>query len=154
MKKYIIVIICILLCTALVACGQENADLVGIIFERGNGSVWGNQFYIEVNTDEIVVARYIPEGSSEQVTIEHIPVAAEQWQILTETIQNLSLKKERGLWKEKLFGSSKLDGGEYRKLTLVWKRASGEQEVDYQWPANEQANSFEQLLEQVAQAGK
>ena len=59
MKKHILELVgCMLLCTALTACTQEQATLSGILFDRGHGSAWGNQFYIEVYPEEIAVMRH------------------------------------------------------------------------------------------------
>ena len=57
----------------------------------------------------------------------------------------------RQSWKEKLFGSKKLDGGDYRNLTLLWETEKGTEERCYEWPQNEQANMLEALLKQLAE---
>lgn len=128
--------------------------ITGIRFDRGHGSAWGNQFYIEVCADEIVLARYFPEESQEQEVCEHIPITPEQWNEICLAIQALNLTKDRpSLW-QKLWESKKLDGGEYRNLTLVWKTSKGEKEINYQWPSDQQANALEELLEQLVAASE
>ena len=147
MKKYLIAIF-LLLSTTLMGCSQENASLVGIVFERGHDSLWGNQFYIEVYPEQIAAVRCFPEGSSEQTACESIPITPQQWQSLRDAIQGMDLKKKSNTGK--LFGISKQDGTEFRNLTLVWETKKGTKQVQYQWPQNTQANALEALLEQLA----
>ena len=144
-KKYIFAL-CVLLCGLLIGCRQEPADLVGIIFERGHGSMWGNQFYIEVCAREITVTQYFPEGASDPIVREHVPITAAQWQNLTEAIQGLELEEDRSTLREKLFGHSRQDGGEFRYLILQWET----QQKKYKWPQTQQANALEAMLEQLA----
>lgn len=143
-------VISFLLCAVLSACSCAPTKLVGIVFERGHGSAWGNQFYINVCKNEIAATRYIPEGAADQTVREHIPITAEQWQTLANAIEKLELKKERGSWIKALLGKSKLDGGEYRNLSLIWETGAGTVETKYTWPQNEQAQALESLLEQLA----
>ena len=151
MKKHILELVgCMLLCTALTACTQEQATLSGILFDRGHGSAWGNQFYIEVYPEEIAVMRHFPNGAQEQTVSEHIPITAEQWQQLTEAIENLQLQKKSTPWWKKLFTSSRQDDGEYRNLTLGWETGGKTAQTAYQWPQSTQANALEALLEQFA----
>jgi len=144
-KKYIFSL-CVLLCAVLVGCKQEPGNPVGFIFERGHGSMWGNQFYIEVCAREIILTQYFPEGASDPVVREHVPISASQWQTLTEAIQALEPEEAPGSWREKLFGRSRQDGGEFRYLILKWETG----QTKYQWPQSEQANALEAMLEQLA----
>ena len=124
----------------LTGCGiRSSAAITGIVFNRGHGSAWGNQFYIEICSGEILLARYIPEGGSELVTLEHIPITQEQWQSVLRTVEQLPLEKARtNLWEKQ-----KVDGSEFRELTLV----RGKKETTYWWPNIPQAQQLEQLLE-------
>lgn len=121
--------------------GKEDDAVTGIKFERGHGSVWGNQFYIEISDDEIVTARYIREGTGELVTEEHIPITDAQRQTIRTVAQQLPLEKER----TQLWGKRKADGTEFRKLTLI----CGTKETVYRWPNTPEANQLEQLLESM-----
>ncbi len=156
MKKYIIAISAasMLLCAALSACGQSNATLVSILFERGHGSQWGNQFYIEVNEQRIVTLRVISQSTMELREQKDIPISPEQWQELAAAVQDLELKQTRENWIHKLFGGSALDGGEYRHLTLIWQTEQGTAQTQYQWPQSQQADQLERLLEQLAKTGE
>lgn len=149
MKKYILAGIagCVLCCTALLACTRDGGVLTGIRFDRGHGSAWGNQFYIEVHPQQIAQLRYIPEESGELTVCENIPITGEQWQQLAEAVGALELKEKRNTWREALFGAARQDGGEYRTLTLLWERKSETKEITYQWPRSDQANALEALLE-------
>lgn len=124
----------------LSGCSAGGGEAVtGIKFERGHGSAWGNQFYIEVNAEEIVIARYIPAGTTELRTVEHLPITETRWQSLCAAVERLPLKKARSLLGE----SHKLDGGEYRNLTLL----RDGKETAYRWPDTPEAQQLEQLLE-------
>ena len=129
----------------------DDFETVGLVFERAHGSVWGNQFYVEVCADEIIEMRYFPEGEIDPVTVTHIPVTSMQWNALRDTVQSLPLTKVKPSLRERLFGQNKLDGGEYRHLTLIQKNAQGETAVLYEWPQSEQAAELEKQLKQLTQ---
>ena len=125
---------------------KEDSKITGVVFNRGHGSTWGNQFYIEVCADEIVMARYFPENSQDQEVCEHIPITPEQWNEVCMAVQALDLEEDRpSLW-QKLWKSRKLDSGEYRTLTVIWDKKV---ETAYQWPENQQSKDLETLLEQL-----
>lgn len=135
---------------SLTGCnGQEVGELKQICFERENGSTWGNQFYIEVCAEQILVVSYFPEGSSEQKTLERLPVTETQWNELCQAVQALKLIPEKTSVWQKLFSDRKMDGGDFRKLTLVWQTDSGEKTIVYQWPNGPQAEQLERLLELI-----
>ena len=120
-------------------CKAKDESVTKIIFNRGHGSMWGNQFYMELQATEIVRAQYIPEGRSELVTLEHIPITDAQWQTAKSTVEKLPLEKARtNIWEKQ-----KLDGGEFRELTLV----RGKKEVTYYWPNTPEAQQLEQFFE-------
>ena len=149
------VVMCLLLAAVLSGCGaKEKKTITGIIFERGHGSAWGNQFYVDLREDEILTASYFPEGEQEQMVCDHIPITPQQWNDIYLTVQKLELQKQRILLLESLRPWQKLDGGEYRKLTLVWATAKGEERITYQWPDNQQADTLEKLLEQLVATTK
>lgn len=129
--------------------GTEQAGTVcKIVFDRGSGSTWGNQFYIELCPEEIITVRYFPAGSSDFVTREHIPIDGNIWEDALSAVQTLEDKLEansQSFW-QKLLGGQKQDGGDYRKLTVY--RTSGE-EVSYKLPADPAAQSLEALLESL-----
>ena len=131
----------------LTGCKAKGGDTItGVIFDRGHGSMWGNQFYIELVAEEIVLARYFPQNSQEQQVSEHLPITAEQWTDICTAVQALELKEDRPSLLDKLFRRSKLDGGETRTLTLIW---DGETKITYQWPNDPRAMELEALLERL-----
>lgn len=149
MKKLSARILAACLAVFLSACAAPGKDarLCRITFDRGHGTLWGNQFYIEICPEEIVLMRYFPAGSTEQTTKEHVPITAEEWASLSAAVRALPLKEDRpGFW-SRLWKNRKLDGGEYRKLTLQWQSGNSVQTICYQWPAGQQAEALEQLLE-------
>lgn len=119
--------------------GPEN--LTGLVFDRGSGSSWGNQLYIALTEDGITTLRYIPEGTTELKILEQLPITQEQWQALTQQLAQLTLTREKPSFLGKLF--QKQDGGDYRRLTLIYS----EKEVSYRWPA--EGDRLESLLEQL-----
>ena len=128
----------------LSGCGtKRNSEITTITFNRGHGSAWGNQFYIQINSEEIVTANYIPEGSWDLVTVEHLPITDEEWQPIKSTVEQLPLEKVRTTIGEK----QKLDGGEFREVTLTRDR----KEVTYYWPDTPEAQQLEQFLETLLQ---
>lgn len=113
-KKHIVRVWAFFAMTALLLTGckaKEDGEITGGIFDRGHGSAWGNQFYIEVCADEIVLARYFPENSQDQETCEHILITPKQWSEICVSIQSMDLQEDRiRLWQD-LWKSHKLDGG-------------------------------------------
>lgn len=123
----------------LAGCGAKNHEVTRIEFNRGHGSMWGNQFYIAIQSTQIIQANYIPAGTSEMVTVEHLPITDAQWQRIKSTVEQLPLEKARtDIWEKQ-----KLDGGEFRELTLM----RGKKEVTYYWPDTPEAQQLEQFLE-------
>ena len=150
---------CILVFLMLCGCSvaEETPDTVTrVIFERGHGSAWGNQFYMDVCTDEILQARYFrPDDPGGELMEESgRPITSEQWEQILSAVEELapSLVPERKpLW-QRLFGRGEaLDGTEFHHLTLY---ASDDDSVRYEWPKNEQAAALEALLEQLALAAE
>lgn len=145
----------VLLClTAMTGCSrEEDTSLCGVVFERGHSSAWGDAFYIEVRADRIVLAQYFPQDGQEQVTREQIPISPEQWETICETVLAMDLERDRpSLW-QSLWKNRKLDGTQYRKLTLIWDTPGGERSVLYRWPQDPRAGDLEALLEQLVSDG-
>lgn len=137
-KAFTAIFVCLI--TLLAGCNLKEDDAVtGIKFNRGHGSMWGNQFYIELQAAEIVLAHYIPEGEMDLVTVDSLPLSDTQWETIKSAVEQLPLEKAR----PKLFEMQKLDGGEFRELTLI----RGEKETTYLWPNTPEAQKLEQLLE-------
>lgn len=154
MKKFYVIVALILL-TGLSAChAKDDPVLSGIIFERSHGSMWGNQFYIDINASQIKQLSYVSKDTLELDTHRSIPILPEQWQALEDAVMLLDLQEDKTAWKDSLFGSHKADGGEYRKLTLLWRNGNDEKEIHYLWTQSQQAEILESLLEQLAETVK
>jgi len=125
----------------LTGCSRGREPITGLTFERGSGSVWGDQLYISITQRKITTLRYIPDGSGEQVERENLPITQQQWQAVLAQLEQLTLEKERTNPIGKLFG--KQDGGDFRRLTIT----CGSETVTCRWPKNGQA--LESLLEQL-----
>lgn len=147
MKKSIKGKLCVLLLflmavLLLSGCGtKRNQEITTISFNRGHDSMWGNQFYIKINPEEIVTARYIPEDSWDLVTVEHLPITDTQWQTVKSMVEQLPFENARtNIWEKQ-----KLDGSEYRELTVV----RGKKEITYYWPNAPEAQQLEQSMEML-----
>ena len=148
MSKKLVFAAGILLSLAMLA-GCRNEDpgvLTGIIFDRGHGSAWGNQFRVELVADEITLLQYIPEGSGDMETKEHLPLEDSQWEEISQAVQALDLQEDRPNLVQKLLKRTMLDGGEYRKLTLQWQQGDKVKKVQYLWPEGAEAERLEKLL--------
>lgn len=150
--KRICIVATLMLLTGLPACQvKQNAPLTAIGFDRGHSSAWGNQLYVEVQKTEIVVLKRVVKDTGELEVLEHIPIAPEQWDTLESAVLMLELQEDTVSWKDRLFGGSKLDGGERRSLSLTYGSGEKESTAKYRWPASKEANAFEALLEQLLQ---
>ncbi len=132
-------LVMVILIGCLAGCLAKKDEITEIRFNRGHDSMWGNQFYIAIQATEIVQAHYIPEGSSELVTVEHLSITEAQWQTIKSMVEQLPLEKVRtNIWEKQ-----KLDGSEFRELTLV----RGKKETTYYWPDTPEAQQMEQFFE-------
>ena len=145
MKKLPALLLSACLAVCLTSCAApRQGDSVGrIVFDRGHGSMWGSQLYMELTPEEIALVRYFPAGSGEQVTLEHIPLSQDAWRELTAAIENHDLEPKRTGFFARLFGSRKQDGGEYQTLTVQWEKET----VTYRWRDPNQAAEFALLME-------
>ena len=140
-----------LLTVALLLCcgcaGQaENQALTRVVFARGHGSTWGNQFRVDVCPTEVYYLHHFVDHQFEELA--NVPIDAERWAAIEEAVMALVPHLERyrqPLW-EKLFPPKTVDGGVWWSLTLTW----GEEEVIYLWPTCAEADALEALLEELA----
>lgn len=161
MNRITIFLLVSIVLAALAGCGVKaepsEAVLTGIIFDRGHGSAWGIQFYINIDSEEIISAQYFPKDSDafEQNALYNVPITKEQWQSIEtaveEILPQLSKVESPSFFKQLLGAKTMvLDGGLYRKLTLVFQNGEITQEIEYQWPTGQQGDRLEQLLEDIA----
>ena len=138
--------------TGLSGCGRDitsSDSLVRITFDRSHGSLWGNQFCIDLMETEIVEAQFFRQGETEQTEVSRIPLSAEEWKKAEQAVLSLapSLKEK----KEKKGIFQKSDGTEERTLTLIWETENGEKTVVYDLPSTENAIALEEYLEALVQ---
>lgn len=153
MRKWAAGLLVLLL--GLSGCGAAQADtpaLTRVILERGHGSMWGDQFYMDVCADEILQTHYFPADDPGGTLTEESgrPVTPEQWDGIVSAVEALEpslVPVREPFWKKLLGRGQTLDGGEFHHLTLYWEDAAG---IRYVWPANEQAAALETRLEQLA----
>jgi len=143
MKKGIFCLIAALALCLLWGCQQEDAMITQLTFDRGSGSTWGSQFYIQLSPEQILQLRYIPEGSTELVTREQLPIDSQTWQALLQLLEELTLEKADPL--KGLLGG-KADGADYRRLTVTY----GSRQVTYRWPEN--GEKLEEFLENLGRS--
>lgn len=148
---HLLLLSCALLLGLTGCSAKQPLAITELRFERGNGSVGGNRFYIQVRADQILQLQYVPEGTGQLQTLEQIPLANEQWTQLCAAVWDLDLKQFRQRWWQELLKSRKQDGGDYRTLTLTWENGK---ETTYQLPADGQSDTLEQLLKQLAALSK
>ena len=135
----------LLLLLGMCGCGRKttSAQLTGMILERGHGSMWGNQFYIDVCPTQINQIRFFSpdDPGGELLLRENIPISPEDWEEIVAAVNTLTpnLQKE----KRQKESSLMLDGGAFYKLTLMW---DGEA-TTYRWPEDEAATKLERILE-------
>ena len=137
----------------LTGCGAAREDtpvLTRVILDRGHGSMWGDQFYVDVCAEEILQTNYFSpdDPGGELLSKSGLPIDSQSWAEIVSAVEALAplTPVRESLWK-KLFGGGRAsDGTGYRHLTLYW--ADGEA-IGYQWPDNEDAAALEKLLEQL-----
>ena len=160
MKRFALigVLAVLLLCSA---CGKqaEQGELSRVVFARGHGSTWGNQFRMEVCPTEVSYTHFFEktEQGREFRELFAVPIEEAQWkQIETATrklFPRLQEQKPPGLIKRlaQALGPKEVDGGAWWSLTLTWMIDDKPQEVQYLWPSCEEADALAQLLEELAQ---
>lgn len=139
------ILLLLLLLFSLSGCGADVTDetLSGITYEYGNGSTWGDGFFITITEQEIVTLRCFMDG--EEIMASNIPIPPEAWEMIAHTVIDLAPEKDRSLpWEP----PGKLDGGDYRILTLTLETKSGMKDTVCKWPAD--GDLLEQQLKELA----
>lgn len=114
---------------------EAPGKLVRVIYERTNGSVYGDDFDVDVTADEILTANYFDEYEAEYQFIENQAITEEQWSKIEQVV--LPMIAEIPPWKEPskldklqsdllIDDAQVLDGGDSQRITLVWDTADGE----------------------------
>ena len=154
-------------------CGGDTmktppGTLVGIHYDRVNGSVANDEFHIYV-TPENFTAEYWPENTDEWVgdtfnggwtmTEKSGKVSEEQWKAIEETVLTVYPKILPAKKKEGFFAKLKkkfveepmiLDGGDRSSLCLEWKTPEGIVTENVGSPQGTNGYRFDLLLKELA----
>ena len=147
-----------LLCSA---CGKqaEPAELSRVVYARGHGSTWGNQFRMEVCPTEISYAHFFEKTNDGQEFKEFyaVPIEEMQWKEIETAVlavlPQLEIQKPPSLVQRlvQALGPKTVDGGKWTKLTVTWLADSEPKDVQYIWANTAEAEAFEHLLQELAQ---
>lgn len=134
---------------------SDIAALERVIFDRGHGSVWGNQFFTELTAAELVITRFFDPSDPTRtlLTRTNQALAPEEWPQLTAAIVALlphlpTAKHRFRLFARKPFPAA-ADGTAYCKLTLFFRSGRKLRTTSVPMPDCPEANAFEQLLEHL-----
>ena len=158
MRKYLIPLL-LLPVLLMAGCSKtpqvpEGAVLTQVIYDRGHGSQWGNQFHMNIKQDEICLASWLtPEY--EALEAEHVPLPEETWQeietMVLELLPEMEPVKEPGFW-GRLFERvmpQALDGGEFHTLHLMWETEEEILTIEYHWTGSAGELELERFLEDL-----
>ena len=155
MKKTIVWFGIFCLISLLCACGQtvQTDTLQSLTFERGHGSMWGNQFYVDICPTQITCARYFPQNSSELTEVQALPIDEKDWQQIETILQAMPLEEEKTTLRDILWERHRLDGGAFYELTLTLESARGEKKVIIHWSDDPSSQQLESFLEDLVRNG-
>ena len=133
-------------------------ELTGVELDRGHGSMWGYQFYIRVNREEVESASWFQESAEgEFITVENVSIDQGQWQKIESMVLEMLPQMEevkprpiKDLIDKMGMLPQVLDGGVYRNLTLTWSVDGETEEVEYVWTSSSRQMELEAMLEQLA----
>ena len=148
-------LVVLLLCSA---CGKqaEPAELSRVVYARGHGSAWGNQFRMEVCPAEVSYLHYFRDGQ-EFRELFAVPIDESQWeQVETAAMDlfpTLEVQKQPNLLNRlaQALGPKEVDGGDWWSLTATWLVDGEPKDVQYIWTNTAEAENFELLLQDLAQ---
>ena len=165
MTKRALTLFCVLLC--LIGMGgckgeianQSTGKLIGISYKRTVGSVYGENIYISLTSDEITYAECFSEGQSDYVITEHVSIESHTWEAahtlvtaaypyMTEITEPTPLQR----MKERFLASRVLDGGDDTVITLVWETENGTVTKDYKTAYAQETTQLELWLADLAVA--
>ena len=163
MRKYLIPLL-LLPVLLMAGCSKtpqvpEGAVLTQVIYDRGHGSEWGNQFHMNIKRDEICLASWF-SPDHEELEADHVPLSEETWleieALVLELLPEMEPVKEPGLL-DRLFEKAMpqvLDGGEYHTLNLVWETEDEILTIEYVWTGSSGQLELEAALENLTNSLK
>lgn len=145
---------------SLGGCAEKDitdATPVRVIFNRTHGSVWGDQFYMDICPEEITSTCFFSKinFSNEQVVQENVSITAEQWSAVEAAVTDLrplleEVKKPSLLKRIISSRHPTVDGHLTRRLTLVFETDDEPLSIEYNCPHSDQTTELEHLLEELA----
>ena len=159
MTRRTIALFCVLLCLmGMGGCKKEIANqptgkLVGISYKRTVGSIYGEDKFIRLRTDEIEYAECFSEALLEYIVVESLPLDGEIWKVghdlvmaaypyLSEITEPTTVER----LKDRFLEAQVLDGGDETLLTLVWETEEGSVTKDYGIGYSEETTQLEDWL--------
>ena len=159
MTRQTIALFCVLLCLmGMGGCKKEIANqptgkLVGISYKRTVGSIYGEDRFIRLSTDEIEYAECFSEEILEYIVVESVPLDGEIWKVghdlvmaaypyLSEITEPTPVDR----LKDRFLEAQILDGGDEILLTLVWETEEGTVTKDYGIGYAEETTQLEDWL--------
>ena len=147
----------LLLCSA---CGKqaEHKELTRVVFARGHGSTWGNQFRMEVCPTEVSYTHFFEknEQGREFRELFTVPIEEAAWDEIEAAamrlLPQLEVQKPPSLLKRLMqaMGPKTVDGGKWTKLTVTWLVDGEPEDVQYIWTDFPESEAFSLLLEELA----
>ena len=159
MKRFALigVLTALILCSA---CGRqtERREMTRVVFARGHGSTWGNQFRMDVCSTEVSYTHFFEKNEQGRQFRELLAVPIEEavWNEIEAAaaalLPQLEIQKPPGLLKRLMqaMGPKTVDGGEWAYLTVTWLVDGEFEDVQYIWTDIPEAESFALALEELA----
>lgn len=134
---------------------EPFGKLLRIRHESSGGSMsYRSEFEIEVTPQQIVCCAYWPEDCSlDMVRKSHVPVSAEQWEDVAQTVQTLWPLFREVKPKPPIPTTESihvLDGGDYSRWYLTRETANGEYTAQYYQPDDRRIRTLTELLHELA----
>jgi len=147
----------LLLCSA---CGKqvEHREMTRVVFAKGHGSTWGNQFRMEVCPTEVSYTHFFEKQEQGRKFRElfAVPIEDAAWDEIETAamalLPQLEVQKPPNLLKRliRAMEPKPVDGGEWAYLTVTWLVNGEFKDVQYIWTAIPEAESFVLMLEELA----
>ena len=128
---------------------EPPGTLVGVSYSYHVGMVWGADFEITVDPEQIRDMRYFQMDESDYIEVQGIPMNAAYWNTIEASVLKLfpnlqekkPVQKKLSFW-EKLFGPKELpmvlDGGDETFFSLTWETLEGTVTVSYHWDSSKE----------------
>lgn len=108
------------------SCGpaKQPVTIERVIYDQGHGSAWGNQFYIELTKDRIILLQDIDPNDPTAALREayDLPITSEQWDAVQNAVSSLTdtlTPQHSEGWLRRLFSGRRTDGGAYYQLSVI-----------------------------------